>query len=353
MNIYIPDLDFKNTNRKELFILTRPFFGENKWIELDELKSHWGLISSEFQLVATIEKATIVLIPLSINHYFSTNKKLELEELNQKCKRNNIKAYGFISGDFGVIFPDFSNIIYFRLGGFKSQVSNKNFAFPVSVSDHFQRIYKELNPIPNLKKELPIIGFCGHATLSKVKEIKEIAKCCLENTKRFLKNPFCKDWETLFASAFERASILKSFEKSTVIKTNFIYRKNYRAGAISEDERQKTTLEYYKNIHDSDYVLCIRGGGNFSVRFYETLLMGKIPVFINTDCLLPFENQINWKNHVVWIEWKNRKNCAKTVSNFHNKLSNEEFVNLQINNRKLWKEKLSVSGMLKMIENDF
>ncbi len=353
MKIYIPNIDFKNTNRKELFILTRPFFGKNKWIDSDELKSHWGLISMEFELVDTVEKATIVLIPLSINHYFHKNKKRELQELNQKCKLNNVKAYGFISGDFGIIFPDFSNIIYFRLGGFKSQVSDKNIGFPFSVSDHFQKFFKQTDPIPKSKEEFPIIGFCGHATLSKVKEIKEIAKCCIENTKRFFKNPFRKDWETLFASAFERASILQLFEKSEFVKTNFIYRKNYRAGAISEKDREKTTMEYYKNIYESDYILCVRGGGNFSVRFYETMLMGKIPVFINTNCLLPFENQINWKNHVVWIEWKERKNSAQIVSNFHKSLSNEDFIYLQKSNRKLWKEKLSVSGMLKTIENDF
>jgi Exostosin family len=353
LKIYIPNIDFKNTNRKELFILTRPFFGENEWIDLEELKSKWGLIPSEFELVNNVEKANIVLIPLFVNHYFCTNKKNELQELNQKCNQNNIKAFGIVSGDFGFIYPNFSNIIYFRLSGFKSQVSKNNFGFPFSVSDYFQMVFKQSDPIPKSKDEFPVIGFCGHATSSNLKKIKEIAKYLKENTKRFFKNPFRKDWETLFASAFERASILNFFEKSALVKTNFIYRKNYRAGAISNEDREKTTLEYYQNIHDSDYVLCIRGGGNFSVRFYETLLMGKIPVFVNTDCLLPFENQINWKNHVVWIEWKDRKNCAQIVSNFHNNLSNEDFINLQINNRKLWKEELSVSGILKTIENDF
>ncbi len=353
MKIYIPNIDFKNTNKKELFILTRPFLDDNSWINSDELKSRWELISTDYQLVEVLNEAHLVLVPLSINYYFWRNKKQDLDNLNQKCKLNNIKAYGYISGDFGINFPDFSNIIYFRLGGFKSQVSEKNLGFPFSVSDHFQKYFKETDPIPTPKKEFPVIGFCGHATVSNSKRIKEIVKFLLENLKRFFKNPFRKDWETLFASAFERAKILNSLEKSTLVKTNFIYRKNYRAGAISEKDREKTTLEYYQNISDSDYVLCVRRGGNFSVRFYETLLMGKIPIFINTDCLLPFEKQINWKNHVVWIEWKDRKNCAQLVSDFHNKLSETEFINLQINNRKLWKEKLSVPGMLKTIENDF
>ena len=35
---------------------------------------------------------------------------------------------------------------------------------------------------------------------------------------------------------------------------------------------------------------------------YETLALGRIPVFINTDCTLPFSNIIEWDKHVVWIE---------------------------------------------------
>lgn len=29
----------------------------------------------------------------------------------------------------------------------------------------------------------------------------------------------------------------------------------------------------------SDYVLCTRGNGNYSIRFYEALCRGRIPVF--------------------------------------------------------------------------
>ena len=36
-------------------------------------------------------------------------------------------------------------------------------------------------------------------------------------------------------------------------------------------DRNESTLEYYNNIRESDYVLCLRGGGNYSRRLYETL----------------------------------------------------------------------------------
>ena len=111
-------------------------------------------------------------------------------------------------------------------------------------------------------------------------------------------------------------------------------------------DRNKTTLEYYNNIREADYVICLRGGGNFSIRFYETLLMGRIPIFINTDCILPLDNEINWRKHLVWIEWEDRNKISTIVRNFHDNLSNNDFCQIQLNNRKLWLEKLQPSYIL-------
>jgi hypothetical protein len=351
VNIFIPNIKFPTKDKRNLFIVTRPFYTENGWANNNIVNNKWNL-GNDFCFTDSIEKAQMVLIPFSINTYFAENKGDELATINSLCIQYNIKAYGFIGGDFGIAFPEFSNIVYFRMGGFKKQLSDKNKGFPVALSDHFQRLFHQETIIPSAKKELPIVGFCGHAATSSTKRLKEIAKCLLENSTRFLKKPFRKDYETLFASAYERAKLLRYFERSALIKTNFIYRKNYRGGAITEAQREVTTLEYYQNIYQSDYILCVRGGGNFSVRLYETLMLGKIPIFVDTDCLLPFEETINWKNHVVWIAWKDRKKMATIVSDFHNQLSEDDFVKMQLNNRKLWKETLSVKGMLEMISND-
>lgn len=349
MKIYIHHNNVKVRDKRALFILTRPFYSNNKWTDDENEKQKWRIQPNCFHLAANIKEAQIVLIPFSINSYFSANKAVELNNLNTLCQELQIKAYGFIIDDFGIAFPDYSNIIYFRSNGFKSQLSECNKGFPVSLSDHFQLLYKQETITPNPKEALPNIGFCGHATLSFSKRIKELLIFGRENIKRIVKNPFRKDWEPFFASAFERAKLLKLLENSPLVKTNFIYRKQYRAGVKTILALDLTTKEYFDNIYTSDYVLCIRGAGNFSVRFYETLMFGRIPIFVNTDCLLPFEDTINWKNHVIWVEWSDRNEIAEIVSEFQNKMSNSEFENLQIANRKLWKETLSIQAMLELI----
>jgi hypothetical protein len=348
MQIYIPSIDFKNTNHRGLFILTRPFWSDSSWINSEHEKERWG-ISSAISFVDDIAVADVYFIPKSINTYTSA----ELKEINSSCLKYKIKGFGYISGDFGTDFGHFDSLFFLRMGGFKSQLSKNNKGFPVLLSDHFERIYKQKEIFIRTKQPSAVVGFCGHASFGLSKRLKERVKFLHENTKRFVSNPFRVDYEPLFSSAYERALLLKKIEQSAQISPNFIYRTHYRGGARTEEERLKTNLEYYENIKNSDYILCVRGAGNFSVRLYETLMMGRIPIFVNTDCLLPFDEHINWKQHVVWVEWKERNNIAQSITAFHQQLSTESFIDLQFKNRKLWKETLSVKKMLELISNDF
>ena len=101
------------------------------------------------------------------------------------------------------------------------------------------------------------------------------------------------------------------------------------------------------------YTFCIRGVGNFSVRFYETLAMGRIPVLIDTDCKLPLEEEINWQEHACIIKEKDIKQLPKLVAQYHNNLSEADFEAIQISNRNLWKHNLERIAYFKQIHNQF
>lgn len=343
INVFIPDIDVEKLEKKLLFIVTRPFLDGNRWANLAANRKRWDL-SDEWVYVSAIQDAHIVFIPLPINTYVEKEMLKELANIDQQCKKLGIRALAYVSGDFGIRYPEFPNIDYYRMGGFKRQLGINNYGFPVAISDRFNGVFR-------LKKnENPVIGFCGHATTSLRKAILETSKFVRENFRRFLLNPMRKDWEPLFPSAYHRAQLLQSFEKSDLINPNFIYRNKYRAGVKTSEDRDRTTQEYFQNIEESDYIMCIRGGGNFSVRLYETLMMGRIPILIDTDCLMPFEDEIDWKKHVVWVDWKDRHRIVQRVTEFHRNLPQEEFIELQKNNRKIWQEKLSVNGIFEFIK---
>ena len=99
---------------------------------------------------------------------------------------------------------------------------------------------------------------------------------------------------------------------------------------------QKARQEYVQNMIESDYILCARGAGNFSYRLYETLSCGRIPVFIDTDCVLPYNFAIEWKKYCVWVNEGELSHIAEKVAEFHSRLSPQEFLDLQSACRRLW-----------------
>ena len=142
---------------------------------------------------------------------------------------------------------------------------------------------------------------------------------------------------------------MRYLEETEGVDKSFIRRKHFWGGAKSRfrddkqlaDEVRKT---YINNLGECDYVLCIRGTGNFSFRFYETLSRGRIPLFVNTDCQLPFSDEIDWKAHCVWVEEKDLKIIGRVLLDFHRNLSAEEFLALQKKNYEMWREWLGPVG---------
>ena len=141
-----------------------------------------------------------------------------------------------------------------------------------------------------------------------------------------------------------RARALRALNRPGV-DCHFIRRTFYWAGTTSRFHHNaqgqvSVRREFLDNLLDSDYTLCIRGAGNYSYRFSEALAAGRIPLFVNTRCVLPFENEIDWRKHCVWVEESELPNIAKILLDFHARLNDDQFRALQQANRRLWEERL-------------
>ena len=146
---------------------------------------------------------------------------------------------------------------------------------------------------------------------------------------------------------FLRKRVLDIIDKTDIVHSEFIWRNRYHGGEFKRaDSIKRLRKEFYKNIENTNYTLCIRGTGNFSARFYETLALGRIPIFINTDCMLPFSGIIDWKKFVVWIELKDSLDINTILLDFHKGLTQTSLTNLQEKNRKLWEDFFSFPGFI-------
>ncbi|HEV8607775.1 MAG TPA: exostosin family protein [Tepidisphaeraceae bacterium] len=179
------------------------------------------------------------------------------------------------------------------------------------------------------KTDRPSIGFCGYVGTAFNRAIFRL-------TGRAQK----------FHGLFLRHRVLRGLGRSSRVDCKFIARARFWGGALGRFHRNVSRQvsvreEYLNNIFNTDYTVCLRGAGNFSYRFYEVLSAGRIPLFVNTRCVLPFASQIDWRRHCVWVEESELERAGDILADFHVRLSAEEFRAMQRANRKLWEDWLA------------
>ena len=75
-------------------------------------------------------------------------------------------------------------------------------------------------------------------------------------------------------------------------------------------------LTYKKSIERCKFVLCPRGRGSNSIRFYEALNFGKIPILISDDVKLPLMSKINYSEFSIKIPEKDVSKIENYIDEF-------------------------------------
>lgn len=331
----------KNNKHTTLYYPKELFDDSSRWHIFPLLKS---LLKEEsfktelFSIVDTIEEASFIIIPMSWNYYYRCNHVKQVLDY-YKTVPSNKKVVSFVFGDKGVKVPKNYKGLVFRTSGFRSKLPKNHIGLPVFIEDPLKKYYSQDSVINKPFSLKAIVGFCGQARPFGLYNIKEYFKIILKNILALVGYSY-RDVEPIVSASYLRIQILNYLKASHNVICNFIIRKAYRAGITTQKDTHSSTLEFYNNIVSSDYIVCIRGAGNFSTRFYETLAMGRVPVFVNTDCLLPLSQIIDWKQHVVWVEYNDIHSIGEKISAFH-KLHNEASLEgVFLKNRTLWEQHL-------------
>ncbi len=325
-------------------ILKANFFNT---VSAEEKLSKFGPFVNLYNYTNNIDEADFAMLPMAWNYYVDHGKTKLAEDFINYCKSKNKKIVSYLAYDYGVT-PTVKDIYIFRQSGYQSRRLPFQFACPFFLNDHLKIRYNTDDITLREKGEKAVVGFCGQAHVSALNNAWNLFNIALNNIKYYT---HLKRWEpqVLYPPVYRRTKALSYLENSNLVETNFIKRTAYRGGAKNAEEQEKTTAEYYNNLMHSDYILCIRGGGNFSVRFYETMMMGRIPLFINTDSILPFDNIIDWKKHTVWVEEKDMKYAPQILADFHSQIHPDDFKQMQLDNRKIWVDHLSLYGIFDTI----
>lgn len=351
MKIYFPYNLYSSKFRGQLFPLLKPFIKSEGFTDQERL-AMYHISDKDFSLTDTFKNADIIVLPMSWNYYHQQNQTQNALQFVNEMKSLNKKVYSFTTGDFGVKIPELTNLIVLRQSGDRSKLPNHHIGMPSFIVDPLKKQFKTEEVYYNETSIKPSIGFCGQTNSSVQNTLKEIFRTNFRNLKYYFRLSKELPQKTQSTSKL-RSKVLEAIKESNLLEDNFIERNKYRAGASTSQLREKTTQEFYNNIKETDYTVCVRGAGNFSVRFYETLAMGRIPIFINTDCILPLADKIDWKKHVVWLEENEISKIEEKVIEFHQQFTFKEIKDIQKSNRKLWEEQLTLGGFFKQILIDF
>jgi hypothetical protein len=226
----------------------------------------------------------------------------------------------------------------FRTSLMRSQRNANEFALP-AWSEDFLHCYLggELRPRP--KRARPVAGFCGNP-LAALPPKTLRGKVGHRLGRRQPEHP--------------RKLALGALERDARVETHFVLRGTFWAEAFGDSAALMTARrEHVQNMLESDYVLCVRGIGNFSYRLYETLSMGRIPIFVDTDCVLPLEFDIPWRDYCVWVDENEIDRIGDRVLEFHDSLNEAEFEERQLACRRLWETHVSPQGFFAFFHRHF
>ncbi|MBI3583565.1 MAG: exostosin family protein [Nitrospinae bacterium] len=336
-----------------------PFWGKNPEDPRDPSSGRFDRyteIGSSFFKMAPLVEADVAVFPGAWEHVIGNRDALKkAEEFIEKATRAGKLTVIFFFSDSDEEIT-YKNIVIFRTSLYRSCRKPNEFAMPAWSEDFVEKYSNRKLPLRE-KKEKAVVGFCGYSPPFKEMHLsfRQKLRSVIHSSRRLLKKLI--GYKNV--DSYVRTPALQILAVSHQIDSNFIIREQFLGGAspssgkIDFERMNKLRQEYVQNMVESDYILCARGGGNFSYRLYETLSCGRIPVFINTDCVLPYHSEINWKKYCVWLDENEVDRTAEKVAEFHEALSPDDFVNLQKRCRKLWEDWLSPVGFFANFHRHF
>ena len=300
--------------------------------------SIYGIKQQDLKLSENPENAHLLILPLTWNYYFEYGKIDEAIDILQQYYMLNKPIITWVSGDYKYVVPD-GDFILLQHNLFRSKQKSNEHAYPAIIRDPFD--YLKFHGISIASKpHKPTISFCGLANRNFLDKYENLLKELFFKMKNKIFKPYL-DLNSHISGMELRGELLKSIAQNTNLDTNLIIRKRKDRTYI---ENEKYKFEYWNNMLSTPFTLCVRGNGNFSVRFYETLALGRIPILFDTDCVLPLSNEIDWKKHCLIIKKTAPSKAVNVIAQMIKSISEDHTISLQISNRKLWLDNLSFSG---------
>ena len=321
-----------------------PFFGKNDCSHdgYDEFER----TGKQFLLLAEPHEADCAVLPFDGSHLINTQSdaKRDFQQLAngfvQFASRHGLKTIVLVNSDLNCPIA-LQDVVVLRTSLNKRHRSVNEYALPAWHED--LRCYlSEDNQSFREFRIKPSIGFCGHVARSRPKLTRRMRILLQRVVRAFGGYLDHNDGVHL------RRAAMDILQRDPDIQRHFIERYDYFGGALKNPAiSDLVRTEYVDNLLNSDYALCIRGYGNFSFRFFEAMSLGRIPVLLDTQCVLPYDFLHDYRDYCLKIPEERIREMARFLLEFHRRFNGETFLELQSKIRDFWQQWLSPQGFFR------
>jgi hypothetical protein len=293
---------------------------------------------NDFALVQNIEDADFVLMPHKYERFralYPQKVEMIIREAEDAGKPLLIDAAGDIEHPINI--PG-STVL--RISQFRYSKKPNEIPLPYPAEDLLES-YADGSLRLREKRDRPSVGFTGWASLDFAQRLKTEIKGLPKTIMALVDPKRGAERKGLFF----RQRALKALSGHPGIETNFVARASYSGhvhtltGGVEDNRRV-----FVENLIDSDYALSVRGDANASVRFYEALSLGRIPLFLDTACVLPLEDKIAYRDFCVFVDWRDTDRIGDILADFHATLAPERFIAMQKAARAAYKDHLRIDA---------
>lgn len=272
--------------------------------------------------VQTPQEADYLFLP---HNYFSVSSENSyLKSVENFAAAHNKDVIVFAYGDSSEAVR-IQHSIVLRTSQYRSQLAANEIIAPAFVEDlgtiHGVQV--------RVKTQIPIIGFAGWAGFASVKRyLVYVAKILIT------RGPYKQ-------GVFFRRKALSILSRASNLKTLFVLRRTYSGHKNQiEGSPEMIRSEYIRVFQDSDLALIVKGDGNYSLRFFEALSLGKVPLFIDTDTPLPSEHVVPYDDFMIRIPWNQLGDMPSLINTFWLQTTPEQFALMQSQARKYFEQYL-------------
>lgn len=300
-----------------------------------------------YSITNDIRDADMVLVPYPHVWFLRHDTKF-FDECVKTAQENGIPL--LIDGTGDIEYPiEVENAYILRYGGYRFLSERGRIQIPFFVDDLLERCKEGELVLRKKGIEMPSVGFAGWAKLTTNQFVRTIIK---ELPLR-LRGVFDSRYRACTKGVLWRQKAIRLLERSPLVNFHFRARSTFSGTSKTAVGNMKTLQEQMVDtITQSDYALDVRGDANNSARLFEILSLGRIPVIVDTERNFPFSDKIDYSSFALIIDFRDIKRMPELISEFHENISPERFVQMQKNARDAFVHCFRIDAVMRLVVDE-